>query len=62
MPQIDYRKSANGVQGVNVVPLTWLYPRRFYDGSPGRGVVACPDCGAPADEMFGNHGGDCRPG
>lgn len=31
----------------------------FYDGSPGRGVVLCPDCGQPADEQFADHGGAC---
>lgn len=61
MPQLDYRKSANGVQGVNARPLVWLYPRRFYDGTPGRRVVECLDCGGPADETFGDHGGGCRP-
>jgi len=33
---------------------------RFYDGSPGRQTVICPDCGEPADARFGDHmGADC---
>lgn len=33
---------------------------RYYDGSPGRETVICPDCGEPADAMFGSHlGEDC---
>ncbi|HEY2088571.1 MAG TPA: hypothetical protein VGH54_21450 [Mycobacterium sp.] len=29
----------------------------FYDGSPERHTVTCPDCGHPADALIGNHGG-----
>jgi hypothetical protein len=31
----------------------------FYNGTPGREVVPCPDCKLPADALFGDHGGDC---
>lgn len=36
-------------------------PRRFYDGSPGRQTVICPDCGEPADARLGRHmlSGNC---
>lgn len=34
-------------------------PTTFYDGTPGRRTVTCPDCALPADELFGDHGGDC---
>lgn len=33
--------------------------RTFYDGTPGRQLVPCPDCGKPADALWGDHGGDC---
>lgn len=35
-------------------------PPRFYDGTPGRTLVPCPDCGRSADESLGgDHGGQC---
>lgn len=34
---------------------------RFYDGTPGRTLVRCPDCGCEADEQLGgDHGGTCE--
>ncbi|HEY2088535.1 MAG TPA: hypothetical protein VGH54_21270 [Mycobacterium sp.] len=31
----------------------------FYDGSPERHTVTCPDCGQRADALLGDHAGDC---
>lgn len=36
--------------------------RGFYDGTPSRGLVPCPDCHRPADAMFRDHAGTCTPG
>jgi hypothetical protein len=35
-------------------------PARFYDGTPGRELVPCPDCGRPCDATIGDHFGICR--
>lgn len=62
MPELDYAGGAVKVTGRNARPLREMYGRRFYNGSPGRLLVPCPDCGFDADELLGgDHGGDCRP-
>lgn len=34
---------------------------RYFDGSPGRELVMCPDCGCDAPKALGgNHGGGCN--
>lgn len=60
MPGLDYRAGVP-VYGANTRALIDLYGARFYNGSPGRELVCCPDCGLDADAMFGDHGGCCRP-
>lgn len=32
---------------------------RFYDGTPGRELGVCRDCGRPCDAAFGDHFGIC---
>jgi hypothetical protein len=44
--------------GVFAKPLGTM-SKRFYDGTPGRELVPCPDCNKPADAIFGDHGGSC---
>lgn len=63
MPELDYSKAVH-VTGPNARPLADLYDNRrgrFYNGTPGRELVCCPDCGHDADlSLGGDHGGSCR--
>jgi hypothetical protein len=62
MPELDSK--AVHVTGPNVRPLAELYGKRagrFYNGTAGRELVCCPDCGQDADlSLGGDHGGSCR--
>lgn len=57
------RRTVKGLHKIGPVTGVFAEPvsggRRFYDGSPGRRLVKCPDCGHDADELFGDHGGQC---
>lgn len=60
MPGLDYENRVlptTGLFRVRVAPR--IYGPRFYDGTPGRMLVVCPDCGCDADGLFGDHGGEC---
>lgn len=63
-PSVDYRNGgAPVIGGPTSVSLRELFGRpaasSFYDGTPGRRLVKCPDCRQPADATFRDHGGQC---
>lgn len=57
MPGLDYKNAVMPTTGAFAQALNGM--GSFYDGTPGRELVKCPDCGRNADALFGDHGGDC---